>query len=43
MIEQAIFTHSPSEKAFEKQTNKQLGAWKSLNVSIKINELITAE
>ena len=35
IIEQAKFTYSPSAKAFEKQTEKQVGAIKSLKPSNK--------
>ena len=39
MREQAKFIYSPLEKAFEKQTKKQVDALKSLNLSTKIDEL----
>ena len=39
MIEQAKFTHSPSGKAFEKQTKEQVTAIKDLNISDEENEL----
>ena len=35
IIEQAKFAHSPLEKAFEKQTEKQVDAIKSLDISNK--------
>ena len=35
MIEQAEFTYSPLGKAFEKQTEKQVGAIKSLDITNK--------
>ena len=39
IIEQAEFSYSPLGKAFEKQTDKQIGAVKSLNISNKKDEL----
>ena len=39
MIEQDKSTYSPLGKDFEKQTNKQVGASKSLSLSNTINEL----
>ena len=39
MIEQAKFTYSPLEKAFEKQTKDQFKVTKDLNISDKANEL----
>ena len=39
MIEQAKFAYSPSGKAFEKQTEKQVGILKSLDLSNKKDEL----
>ena len=39
IIEKAKFTYSPLGKAFEKQTEKQVNALKSLNISDKKNEL----
>ena len=39
IIEHAKFTYFPLGKAFEKQTNKQADALKSLNLSHKIGEL----
>ena len=39
IIEQAKFTYSPLGKAFEKQTEKQFDALKSLNFSNKTGEL----
>ena len=39
MIEQAKFTHSPSGKAFEKQTKEQVTTIKDLNISDEENEL----
>ena len=38
-IEQAKFEYSPLEKAFEKQTEKQVGAIKSLNLSNKLKQI----
>ena len=39
IIQQATFTHSPLGKAFEKQTEKQFDALKSLSLPNEINEL----
>ena len=39
IIKQAKCTYSPIWKAFEKQTNKQVDALKSLNLSKKIDKL----
>ena len=39
MIEQAKFAYSPSGKALEKQTAKQVGVLKSLEPSNKKHEL----
>ena len=39
MIQQAKFSESPSGKSLEKQTKMQVDAWKSLNLSIKIDKL----
>ena len=38
IIEQATFTHSPLGKAFEKQTEKQVDAIKSLHPSNKLKQ-----
>ena len=38
IIEQAKFAHSPLRKAFEKQTEKQVGAIESLDLSNKKDE-----
>ena len=39
IIEQAKFAYSPLEKTFEKQTKKQVGAIKCLDLSNKKYEL----
>ena len=39
IIEQLDFVYSPLEKAFEKQTRKQVGAIKSLDLSDKKDDL----
>ena len=39
IIEQAKFAYSPSRKAFEKQTEKQVGAIKHLNPSNKLKRV----
>ena len=39
IIEQSKFTYSPSGKAFEEETKKQVGALKSLDLSNKKDEL----
>ena len=39
IVEQAKFTYSPLGKALEKQTEKQVGALRSLDVSNKKGEL----
>ena len=39
IVEQAKFTYSPLAKALEKQTEKQVGALRSLDLSNKKDEL----
>ena len=39
IIEQSKFAYSPLAKAFEKQTKKQVGAMKALDISDKKDEL----
>ena len=39
IVEQAKFTYSPLGKALEKQTEKQVGALRSLDLSNKKDEL----